>query len=89
MRVKYKNFGLVCQGDIGHKMWGAVPMIAEGMYPDIVLSKGLSIFFERAVISICEDKALFIISASIMLLEKNILNLLNLIDKILPRRIDE
>ena len=26
--------GLVCQGNIGHKMWGAVPMIMEGMYPD-------------------------------------------------------
>ena len=23
----------MCQGNIGHKMWGTVPMIVEGMYP--------------------------------------------------------
>ncbi|MCX5825502.1 MAG: hypothetical protein NTY86_18920 [Deltaproteobacteria bacterium] len=39
--------------------------------------------------AILEDTALFIISASILLLEKNVLNLRNLILKILPRRIDE
>jgi len=24
---------LLCQGNIGHKMWGVAPMIVEGMYP--------------------------------------------------------
>ena len=89
MWVKYKNFGLVCPGDSDHKMSGAVPMIAEGMYPDIVLSKGWCIPYERAVISVCEDTALFFISAPILLLSKNVLNLRNIIDKILLRRIDE
>ena len=46
---------------------------------------------ERKVglLAIFEDTALFIVSASILLLEKNVLNLRNLIDKILPRRIAE
>ena len=39
--------------------------------------------------AILEDTALFIISASILLLEKDVLNPRNLIDKILSRRIDE
>lgn len=31
-------------GNIDHKIWGAVPMIMEGMYPDIVLLRGWCTF---------------------------------------------
>jgi putative oxidoreductase len=39
--------------------------------------------------AILEDTALFLVSTSILLWEKNAFNVRNLIDKILPRRIDE
>ena len=39
--------------------------------------------------AILEDTALFIVSTSILFLEKNALNLRNVIDRILPRRINE
>jgi hypothetical protein len=30
--VSYKNFGLLCQGNLGHKIWGAVSITDNGMH---------------------------------------------------------
>ena len=35
--LNYRKSGFVCQGNLGHKMWGVTPITAPGVYYDISL----------------------------------------------------